>query len=78
MEGTSGTQRVVRHIGGTSWPGLCYNLIVVINSFFANISTLMTAIKTKACKMSGEKVLYFQCIKIKEIFKDAQTIVVLS
>lgn len=22
VEGTSGTQRVVRHIGGTSWPGL--------------------------------------------------------
>ena len=23
VDGTASTQRVVRHIGGTSWPGLC-------------------------------------------------------
>lgn len=23
VEGTASTQRVVRHIGGTSWPGAC-------------------------------------------------------
>ena len=26
VEGTASTQRVIRHIGGTSWPGLFYYL----------------------------------------------------
>lgn len=31
VEGTASTQRVVRHIGGTSWPGLSISLLFIVD-----------------------------------------------
>lgn len=34
MEGTASTQRVVRHIGGTSWPGLFKSSTLMITNLY--------------------------------------------
>lgn len=34
VEGTAGSQRVVRHIGGTSWPGQLFIFASIAIAFF--------------------------------------------
>ena len=38
VEGTASSQRVVRHIGATSWPGLSHNFLLSITN--RNVSVL--------------------------------------
>jgi len=32
VEGTASSQRVVRHIGATSWPGLSHNFVLLVTN----------------------------------------------
>lgn len=33
VEGTASSQRVVRHIGATSWPGLSHNFLLLVTNW---------------------------------------------